>query len=68
MTSLEDAAERNDVSTRRTTPTDQRRGEKQPMAESESFGTKVCRYNWHSAAGSLGWPFSMLKYKHFSFK
>ena len=24
-------------------------------------GTKVCRYNWHSA-GSLGWPFPMLKY------
>ena len=23
----------------------------------------VCRYNWHSA-GSLGWPFSMLKYKY----
>jgi len=22
-------------------------------------GTKVCRYNWHSA-GSLGWPFPML--------
>ena len=26
-----------------------------------SQGTKVCRYNWHSA-GSLGWPFSVLKY------
>jgi len=25
-------------------------------------GTKVCRYNWHSA-DSLGWPFPMLKYK-----
>jgi len=25
--------------------------------------TKVCRYNWHSA-GSLGWPFPMLKYKY----
>ena len=24
---------------------------------------KVCRYNWHSA-GSLGWTFSMLKYKY----
>jgi len=24
--------------------------------------TKVCRYGWHSA-GSLGWPFPMLKYK-----
>jgi len=23
----------------------------------------VCRYNWHTA-GSLGWPFSMLKYKY----
>jgi len=27
-------------------------------------GTKVCRYSWHSA-GSLGWPFLMLKYKYF---
>jgi len=26
-------------------------------------GTKVCRYNWHSAV-SLGWPFPMLKYKY----
>ena len=26
-------------------------------------GTKVCRYNWQSA-GSLGWPFPMLKYKY----
>jgi len=26
-------------------------------------GTKVCRYNWHSA-GSLGWPFSMLNYEY----
>jgi len=26
-------------------------------------GTKVCRYNWDSA-GSLGWPFPMLKYKY----
>jgi len=26
-------------------------------------GTKVCRYNWHSA-GSLGWPFPMLKYEY----
>jgi len=25
--------------------------------------TKLCRYKWHSA-GSLGWPFPMLKYKH----
>ena len=25
--------------------------------------TKVCRYSWHSA-GSLGWPFSKLKYKY----
>jgi len=25
-------------------------------------GTKLCRYNWHSA-GSLGWPFPMVKYK-----
>jgi len=22
--------------------------------------TKLCRYNWHSA-GSLGWPFPMMK-------
>jgi len=27
------------------------------------LGTKVCRYNWHSA-GFLGWPFSMLKYQY----
>ena len=26
-------------------------------------GSKVCRYNWHSA-GSLGWPFSMLNYEY----
>jgi len=26
-------------------------------------GTKVCRYNWHSA-GSLGRSFTMLKYKY----
>jgi len=26
-------------------------------------GTKVRRYNWHSA-GSLGWPFPTLKYKY----
>ena len=26
-------------------------------------GTKVCRYNWHSA-GTLGWPFPTLKYKY----
>jgi len=26
-------------------------------------GTKVCRYNWHSA-GFPGWPFPMLKYKY----
>jgi len=24
---------------------------------------KVCRYNWHSA-GSIGWPFPVLKYKY----
>ena len=28
------------------------------------YATKVCRYNWHSA-GSLGWPFPMIKYKYF---
>jgi len=27
------------------------------------WGTKVCRYNWHSA-GSLDWPFPVLKYKY----
>ena len=27
------------------------------------YGKKVCRYIWHSA-GSLGWPFLMLKYKY----
>jgi len=26
-------------------------------------GKKVCQYNWHSA-GSLGWPFPVLKYKY----
>jgi len=30
-------------------------------------GTKVRRYNWHSA-GSLGWPFPMLKYQFFKIK
>ena len=28
-----------------------------------SEGTKVCRYNWHSA-GSLGWSFPVLKYQY----
>ena len=28
-----------------------------------ALGTKVCRYNWHGA-GSLDWPFPMLKYKY----
>jgi len=27
----------------------------------------VCRYNWHSA-GSLGWPFPMLKYEYIFFR
>jgi len=27
------------------------------------LGTKVSQYNWHSA-GSLGWPFPVLKYKY----
>ena len=31
------------------------------------WGTKVCRYNWHSA-GSLGCPFPMLKYKYIFLK
>ena len=29
--------------------------------------TKLCRYYWHTA-GSLGWPFPMLKYKYIFFK
>jgi len=28
-----------------------------------AYGTKVRRYNWHSA-GSTGWPFLMLEYKY----
>ena len=28
-----------------------------------AMGTKVCRYNWHSA-GSLSWPFPIPKYKY----
>jgi len=28
-----------------------------------SSAAKVCRYDWHSA-GSLDWPFPVLKYKH----
>jgi len=28
-----------------------------------TWRTQVCRYNWHSA-GSLRWPFPMLKYKY----
>jgi len=28
-----------------------------------SLGMRVCRYNWHSA-GSLGWPFPVLKYQN----
>ena len=31
------------------------------------WGTKVCRYNWHGA-GSLGWPFPMLKHLNIVFK
>jgi len=27
------------------------------------IGTKLCRYNWHSA-GSVCWPFPILKYKY----
>jgi len=26
--------------------------------------TKACRYNWHSADGSLGWPFPMLECRY----
>jgi len=33
------------------------------VAVSVEQGTKVCRYNWHSA-GFLGWPFPVLKYKY----
>ena len=32
-----------------------------------SRGTKVCRYNWHSA-GSWGWPFPMLTYINMIFE
>ena len=32
-------------------------------ASSSLYGTKVCRYNWHSA-GSTGWPFAVLKCKY----
>jgi len=28
-----------------------------------TYEAKVCRYSWHSA-GSLGWPFPMLKYEY----
>jgi len=28
-----------------------------------AYETKLCRYNWHSA-GSLVWPFPVLKYKY----
>jgi len=31
------------------------------------YGTKVCRYNWHSA-GSLGWLLSITNAKIFSYK
>ena len=31
-------------------------------SEGNIQGTKVRRYNWHSAR-SMGWPFPMLKYK-----
>jgi len=34
---------------------------RQRTAQLEPQETIVCRYNWHSA-GSLGWPFPMLKY------
>ena len=36
---------------------------RQTRARSSQQGTKVCRYNWHSA-GSPGWPLSVLKYKY----
>ena len=37
------------------------------LTTSEQQGTKVRRYNWHSAV-SLGWPFPMLKCNFFSDK
>jgi len=30
----------------------------------EQWGTKVCRYSWHSAGSLQGWPFPVLKYKY----
>jgi len=33
------------------------------QVETAVRGTKVCRYNGHSA-GSLGWPFPVLKYEY----
>jgi len=38
----------------------------QPLCD-DPTGTKVCRYNWHSA-GSLDWTFPMPKYKYIFFK
>ena len=32
---------------------------------SDTGNERVCRYNWHSA-GSMGWPFSVLKCKYVS--
>ena len=34
---------------------------RQNYTTSLQLGTKMCRYNWHSAV-SLRWPFPMLKY------
>ena len=34
---------------------------KKTYSGDERCATKLCRHNWHSA-GSLGWPFPMLKY------
>ena len=36
---------------------------KKTYSGDERCATKLCRHNWHSA-GSLGWPFPMLKYTH----
>ena len=33
----------------------------------KSIGTNVCRCNWLDYAGSLGWPFPMLKYKYIKY-
>jgi len=36
---------------------------KEWRVKENEYGTKVCRYNWHSA-GSPGWTFPTPKYKY----